>query len=125
MFDRRQTREWVHGLTALILGLFLLGASSNVGIVKGAADIVGEVLAIPEYPAAVLRGVLTDLFLWGREKTALQKQLETLQKENAMLRITRAVTLSEQVRVELSSRLSDAHVTLRAPLSWWNEVRLD
>ncbi|NLL36597.1 MAG: rod shape-determining protein MreC [Fretibacterium sp.] len=125
MFDRRQTREWVHGLTALILSLFLLGVSSNLGIVKGAADIVGEILAVPEYPAVKLRAFLGRMFLWAREKSELQDRIETLQRENAALRVTRAVVLNEQLKAELNARMSDVQVTMRAPLSWWNEVRLD
>ena len=47
---RSTTRELVHGLTALILGLFLLGISSGLGIMKDIVDFVGGVLSIPEYP---------------------------------------------------------------------------
>ena len=49
--SRTTTREWVHGLTALILGLFLLGISSGLGVMKNIVDFWGSILFIPEYPA--------------------------------------------------------------------------
>ncbi len=125
MFNRRQTRESLHGLTALILGLFLLAVSSNLGILKNAVDIVSGVLAVPEYPVVVLRGVLQDFFSWWQDKNVLKKRIESLEDENSKLRIAQAVLLNEQIRTELDERLNDARVTMRAPMSWWTEVRLN
>ena len=34
MLDRRQIREWIHSLTALILGVVLLAAGSSLGVSK-------------------------------------------------------------------------------------------
>ena len=51
------SREWLHGLTALILGLFLLGVSSGLGVMKNIVDFWGSVLFIPEYPAVMLREI--------------------------------------------------------------------
>ena len=56
---RNTAREWVHGLTALILGLFLLGISSGLGVMKSIVDLWGSILSIPEYPAVILREMFT------------------------------------------------------------------
>ena len=68
---RNTTREWVHGLTALILALFLLGVSSGLGIVKNIVDIWGALLFIPEYPAVVMRDVFLSWQSWTRDKNSL------------------------------------------------------
>ena len=51
MLDRRQIREWIHSLTALILGVVLLAAGSSLGVSKQVVGLLGEVLSIPELPA--------------------------------------------------------------------------
>ncbi len=119
------TREWVHGLIALTLGLFLLGASPNFNVLRSAVDLVGGVLSVPEYPAVVLRELLRELYLWSHSKSELKKQLESLKDENAKLRITNSVLVAEQIKSELDTRLEVARVTLREPHSWWNEFRID
>ncbi|MDR1874742.1 MAG: rod shape-determining protein MreC [Synergistaceae bacterium] len=125
MVDRRLTREWIHGLVALTVGLFLLGASPNFGFLKGIVDLTGNVLSVPEYPAVVLRNLSRDLYLWSRDKSDLTKQLESLKSENAKLQIINSVLVAEQIRAELNARMDDARVTLREPHSWWNEFRID
>ena len=57
MFDRSRSREWAHGLTALILGAVLLGAGVDLGISKSIVDLLGGMLSIPERPAILLRGI--------------------------------------------------------------------
>ncbi|MBQ9419082.1 MAG: rod shape-determining protein MreC [Synergistaceae bacterium] len=123
---RNNTREWVHGLTALILALSLLGVSSGLGIVKSIVDIWGALLSIPEYPAVVMR----DMFLgWqsrSRDKNSLNEELQRLREENAQLRLDLAKILSEKIySQDVSSNLQTARVSLRAPMSWWNEIRID
>ena len=125
MFDRRQTREWIHGLTALILGLFLLGAGANLGISKGMVDLLSGLLFIPEYPAVYLRGVFRGWWDWAQDKNILMAELARLKEENAKLRILGAALESERIRADLNDRTSEARITLRAPMSWWNEIRID
>jgi rod shape-determining protein MreC len=125
MVDRRLTREWIHGLVALTVGLFLLGASPNFGILKGIVDLTGNVLSVPEYPAVLLREFFRDLYLWSRGKSDLTRQLEYLRDENAKLQIINSVLVAERIRSELDGRMENARVTLREPHSWWNEFRIN
>ena len=125
MADRRLTREWLHGLVAFTLGLFLLGASPTMTFLKSLADVVGNVLSIPEYPAVAALEFVRDLYRWSRDKNELVRQLEVLKDENSKLQIVNSVLVSEQIKAELDSRMEDARITLREPNSWWNEFRIN
>ena len=123
---RNTTREWVHGLTALILALFLLGVSSGLGVVKNIVDIWGALLFIPEYPAVVMRDVFLSWQSWSRNKNSLNAEVIKLREENAKLRIDLAKLTGEKIYSEdLKPDLKNARVALRAPMSWWNEIRID
>ena len=127
MDNRRSTaREFVHGITALILALFLLGVSSGLGIMKNIVDIWGAVLFIPEYPAVVMREIYLSWRSWSRDKNYLSAEVSRLRNENANLRLELAKIAGS--RVYSDDRKADsrtARVTLRAPMSWWSEIRID
>lgn len=125
MLDRRQVREWIHGLIALILGLVLLAAGSSLGVSKRIVDILGGLLSLPEYPAVCLRIFLRDSWLWAQDKSVLQHEINRLRDENAKFRILEAAVANERIRAELDARMNEARVTLRAPLFWWNEIRIN
>ncbi len=123
---RSNTREWVHGLTALILALFLLGVSSGLGIVKNIVDIWGALLIIPEYPAVVMRDAFLSWRSWSRDKNSLNAEVIKLREENAQLRLDLAKLTGEKIySQDVSPDIKTARVTLRAPMSWWNEIRID
>ena len=123
---RNNTREWLHGLTALILSLFLLGVSSGLGIVKNIIDIWGALLFIPEYPAVVMRDVFLSWQSWSRDKNSLNSEVIKLREENALLRINLAKLTGEKIYSEdINPKLKTARVALRAPMSWWNEIKID
>lgn len=119
------TREWIHGLTALILGLFLLGVSSGLGIIKNIVDLWGAVLFVPEYPAVVLRETFLGWRSWSRDKNYLSNEAARLRNENAKLRLDLAKITSENSYSTASNDTRTARVTLRAPMSWWSEIRID
>ncbi|MDR2137002.1 MAG: rod shape-determining protein MreC [Synergistaceae bacterium] len=125
MADRRLTLQWVHGIVALILGLFLLGASPNLRFLRNVVDFVGSVLSVPEFPAVRVREFVQSFYLWSRGKNDLMSQIEVLRDENAKLQIANSVLVAERIKAELDARMEDARVTLREPHSWWNEVRID
>lgn len=123
---RNTTREWVHGLTALILALFLLGISSGLGIVKNIVDIWGTLLLIPEYPALAMRNVFLDWQSWSRDKNSLTAEVIELREENARLRVELAkMTGGKIFSDDIKPEIKTAKVNLRAPMSWWNEIRID
>lgn len=122
---RSTTREWIHGLTALILGLFLLGISSGIGIVKNIVDIWGAMLFIPEYPAVVMREIFLGWRSWSRDKDFLNREVTRLKDENAELRLELAKIRSEKIYDHAKNEPHTARVTLRAPMSWWSEIRID
>ena len=123
---RNTTREWVHGLTALILALFLLGISSGLGIVKNIVDIWGAVLIIPEYPAMAMREVFLSWQSWSRDKNSLNSEVMALRAENAQLRIDLAKITGEKIfSDDINPEIKTARVALRAPMSWWNEIKID
>ncbi len=122
---RNTTREWIHGLTALILALFLLGVSSGLGIQKSIVDIWGAILSIPEYPAVVMREMYLGWRSWSRDKNSLNEEVTRLRNENAKLRLDLAKITSGNVYVASQDEVRTARVTLRAPMSWWSEIRID
>ena len=122
---RNTAREWVHGLTALILGLFLLGISSGLGVMKSIVDLWGSILSIPEYPAVILREMFIGWRSWSRDKNTLNDELERLRNENAKLRLDLAKLNSEKIYESHDNEIRTARATLRAPMSWWSEIRID
>ena len=123
---RSTTRELVHGLTALILALFLLGVSSGTGIIKDIVDIWGAVLSIPEYPAVIMREIFLNWRSWSRDKNQLIDEVSRLRNDNANLRLELAKLAGG--RLYSGDMKNDPHiarVTLRAPMSWWSEIRID
>ena len=142
--DRRKTsREWAHGLTALVLGLFLLGVSSGTGILKTIVDFWGNLLFIPEYPAVIFRESFNQWRENSRSSEELNNELSKLRSENIQLRLelsqlksekifsdSQSETVSNDNETEIESsgyipKNNVAKITLRAPMSWWNEIRID
>ena len=123
---RNNTRELVHGLTALILALFLLGVSSGLGVMKSIVDIWGAILFIPEYPAVIMREMYLGWRSWSRDKNILSSEVTRLRNENANLRLELAKIAGEKVFSDgRKTEARTARVTLRAPMSWWSEIRID
>ncbi len=120
------TRELVHGLTALILSLFLLGVSSGLGVIKNIVDIWGAVLFIPEYPAVVMREMFLKWRSWSNDTNFLNSEVTRLSNENAELRLELAELAGGKIySYDKKQETRTARVTLRAPMSWWSEIRID
>ena len=125
MDNRNTAREWVHGLTALILGLFLLGVSSGLGVMKNIVDFWGSVLFIPEYPAVLLREIYLGWRSRYNDRERLSEEVVRLRNENAALRLELARVAGENMYISEDKEVKTARVTLRAPMSWWSEIRID
>lgn len=123
---RSTTREWVHGLGALILGLFLLGISSGLGVMKNIVDLWGSLLFIPEYPAVVMREVYLSWRSRYYDREKLNEEVARLRTENAKLRLDLAKLAGTNIYASSDDKeVRTARVTLRAPMSWWSEIRID
>lgn len=125
MTEKHLEKEWIHGLLAMIASLLLLAAAPQRQIFKGAVDLVGEILKYPEYPAVVLERGARDFAFWFTDKDALQERLEILEEENVRLKVAWSVGSTLHLRQELDHLYGYARVTLREPLSWWSEVRIN
>lgn len=125
--QRKNTRELVHGIMALIMGLFLLGVSAGTGILKNIVDLWGNILFIPEYPAVKAREFYSEWRENSREKEELNQEIHRLTQENIKLRFelnnkSQDETISHDI-IESGDKIG--RITLRAPMSWWNEIRID
>ncbi len=121
-------RVWLHGLTALILGLFLLGVSSGLGVMKNIVDFWGSVLFIPEYPVVMLRELYLGWLSRYNSSLSLSDEVIRLRSENAQLRLQLSRIRAADQNIFPSQDIippRTARVTLRAPMSWWSELRID
>ena len=119
------TREWIHGFIAVILSLLLLAAAPQRQVFRRAVDVVGTVLSYPESPAVALERGLKRLSLWFTNQKTLQDRLASLESENTRLRLLHSMNSASAVVAELERKTGYARVTLREPLSWWSEVRMN
>ena len=125
MTDKSPGKEWIHGLLVTIASLLLLAAAPQRQIFRGVSDLLGILLSIPEYPAVVLEKTARETAFWIRDKSALQKRLQTLEDENVRLKLAWSVGSALHLRQELDRLPCYARITLREPLSWWSEVRIN
>lgn len=119
------TREWIHGFIAVILSLLLLAAAPQRQIFRSAVDVVGTVLSYPESPAVALERGIKRLSLWFTNQRVLQDRLSSLEAEITSLRLLHSMNSASAVVEAMERRIGHARVTLREPLSWWSEVRIN
>jgi rod shape-determining protein MreC len=119
------TQEWVHGVSAAVLGMLLLGTSPGLPVVRNAVDLCGSVLSVPEYPILLLRSFCREVYVWAWEKEELKRQIDALRSENAALRLAESAHFAEIIVADLNSRTKEARITLREPQGWWNEARVN
>ncbi len=125
MTDKHREREWIHGLLALAASLLLLAAAPRREFFKGAVDFVGAILRYPEYPAVFIETTAREFVVWFAERQGLQERLKSLKEENEHLRLVWSMENARNLRRELDGFVRYARITLREPLSWWSEVRIN
>lgn len=125
MTEKHLGKEWIHGLLMIIACLLLLAAAPRKDVFRGAVDLAGEILRYPEYPAAALERSAKRVSFWFAEKSALKERLDILEEENTRLRLALSVGASSRLKQELDRFYGYARVTLREPMSWWSEVRIN
>lgn len=125
MIDKHLQKEWIHGLLMVIASLALLGAAPRRDVFRGAVDLVGVILEYPEYPAVALERSARDISFWFADKGALKERLDFLEDENTRLKLAWTVGAAGRLKEEIDRYYGYARVTLREPLSWWSEVRIN
>jgi len=125
MTEKYSEREWIHGLLALAASLLLLAAAPRREFFRGAVDFVGEVLRYPEYPAVFIERTTREFSVWFADRYVLQERLNTLKEENERLNLVWSMENARNLRRELDGFVRYARITLREPLSWWAEVRIN
>ncbi|NCB15863.1 MAG: rod shape-determining protein MreC [Synergistales bacterium] len=125
MTEKHLGKEWIHGLLMIIASLLLLAAAPRKDVFKGAVDFVGEILRYPEYPAVALERSAKRVSFWFADKSVLQERLGILEEENTRLRLAWSVGSAGSLKQELDRFYGYARVTLREPMSWWSEVRIN
>ncbi|MDI9369460.1 MAG: rod shape-determining protein MreC [Synergistaceae bacterium] len=125
MTDKRSEREWIHGLLAVAASLLLLAAAPRRELFRGAVDLVGEALRYPEYPAVLIERTAREFAVWFVDRGELQDRMNSLRAENERLRLVWSMETAEGLRTELDGFAHFARITVREPLSWWSEVRIN
>lgn len=125
MAEKHQEKEWIHGLLMIITCLLLLAAAPRKDVFRGAVDAAGLLLRYPEYPAVVLERGAKSLSSWFAEKSVLVERLDFLEKENSRLKLAWSMGSAAHLKQELERYYGYARVTLREPLSWWSEARIN
>ncbi len=125
MTEKHLEKEWIHGLIAIIASLLPLAAAPKRHIFRGAADFVGELLRYPEYPAVAAEQTARRISFWFSEKSALQDRLDILEEENVEGSGLWSMGSTRRLQDELDRFYGYGRVTLREPLSWWSEVRIN
>jgi rod shape-determining protein MreC len=125
MTENHLGKEWIHGLLMIIVSLLFLAVAPRKDVFRGAVDVVGEILRYPEYPAAALERSARRLSFWFADKSALKERLDVLEEENTRLRLAWSVGSASHLKQELDRYYGYGRVTLREPLSWWSEVRIN
>jgi rod shape-determining protein MreC len=113
----------LHGLAATATGLLLLAVSpGSPGMIR-AVEFAAVVLDIPERPAHMMRGLVSEGALWFSGMRGLKERLRELELDNVRLRST----LQERPDLRVPDRkgLVPCLVDLRPPSSWWRELRVD
>jgi len=118
---RAGTRVWISFLGTLFLGLILAAVSPGSLLSDKAMDLTGWVMKFPEWPARALRNVVLRTVDLAAGEKALREKIDRLEKENLSLRGLLQTTINFGPGLELG----EAHVTMRPPVSWWSEIRVD
>ena len=125
MTEKHPEKEWIHGLLAIAASLLLLAAAPRREFFKGAVDFVGEVLRYPEYPAVLIEQTVKKSAFWFADRHILQERLKSLKEDNERLQLVWSMENARNLRRELDGFVRYARITLREPLSWWSEVRIN
>ncbi|WP_286845868.1 MULTISPECIES: rod shape-determining protein MreC [Aminobacterium] len=118
--------ELIHGLIAIAISLLLLAFAPRAGeVYRIPADAVGKFLYYPEYPAVFLNATFRKLSLWFTERASLISQIQSLSRENWLLKVAAGQRKVAEEIIVLDSSIVNTRVTLRSPENWWTEIRLN
>jgi rod shape-determining protein MreC len=124
---REIENPWIHGGLAAVVASLLLLLSFHLPFMRYVVDGVSLALRIPEYPALYLRARGITLFRWFESGEEMRRRMDTLERENLLLRtmLARKALLEDEAPPASTPTLLSARVLLRHPQNWWEEIKID
>ncbi|MFP4481555.1 MAG: rod shape-determining protein MreC [Thermovirgaceae bacterium] len=115
----------LHGVITVAVGLLLIAFLSGNPAVYRVMDITEAVLSWPEFPAAATRAGVQRVVSWFADTSRLQEEIGELRKENLHLRQIVQQSLLDVPSSAEEPNVLPAMVTLRRPVDWWKEIKID
>ncbi len=115
----------LHGVISLAAGLLLMAFLSGNAAVYRVMDLTEAVLSWPELPASVVRAGAERGVAWFTDISRLQEEIIKLRKENLRLRQSLQQSVLDEPLPAESPDLLEARVTLRRPVDWWKEIKIN
>jgi rod shape-determining protein MreC len=117
--------HWIHGLVAVIISLSMLVTIPHFPFFRSLMEQTSRILAIPEYPAVLLRDSIRKASVWVEDKQETRDEIENLKRENMRLKGLLGMQQARSLMDSMNKKTTGARVTFRPPSSWWAEIRIN
>ncbi len=123
---KQESPTALHGVVSVAIGFLLMAFLSGSPEVHPIMDITGTLFFWPELPAAATRDGIERTMSWFADTSRLRQEIRETREENLRLRqaLQKRSFLNEPLPRERPGLL-EARVTLRRPVDWWEEIKID
>jgi rod shape-determining protein MreC len=122
---KQEASTALHGVVSVALGFLLMAFLSGSPAVYPVMDVTEMVFSWPELPAAATRSGIERAVSWFAGTSRLREEIKETREENLRLRQALQKSLSKETLPQERLDLLEARVTLRRPVDWWKEIKID